>query len=177
MMFGVVKSISEEEPEGEPRDPATEARVELYHRSRRNRDVFAHSLFSERSAPEGFWFETRTLPGRGGRFPVLIHHKFVIVDAETDHPTIFTGSANMSKSALYNNDENLLEITECPRLARMYLAEFMRLYEHYRARAIWKRFMEGRVRTFKLRTNSSWTGRAYKRGTREYRSRVSMVGG
>jgi PLD-like domain len=177
MMFGVVNTISEREPEGEARDPAGEAKVELYHRSRRNRDVFSHSLFSERAAPEGFWFETRTLPGRGGRFPVFIHHKFVIVDAETDEPTIFTGSANMSKSSLYNNDENLLEITESPRLARMYLAEFMRLYEHYRARAIWKRFMEGRVRTFKLRGDSGWTGRAYTRGTPEFRSRVSMVGG
>jgi hypothetical protein len=59
----------------------------------------------------------------------------------------------------------------------MYPAEFMRLYEHYRARAIWKRFMDGRVRTFKLRGDSSWTGRAYKRGTPEFRSRVSMVGG
>jgi hypothetical protein len=37
------------------------------------------------------------------------------------------------------NDENLLEITESPRLAGIYLAEFLRLYEHYRARMAFDR--------------------------------------
>jgi glycogen operon protein len=49
----------------------------------------------------------------------------LVIDAETDSPTIFSGSANMSGHALYRNDENLLEITECPRLAAIYLAEFL----------------------------------------------------
>lgn len=177
MMFGLVNSITEREPDGEGAGAAAEARVAIYHRSRKNRDVYAHGLFSEKSEPEGFWFETRTLPGRASRFPVFVHHKFVVVDAETDRPTIFTGSANMSNNALYRNDENLLEITGSPRLARIYLAEFMRLYEHYRARATWNRHMRGRARTFKLRKDSSWTGRAYTRGTPEFKSRVNMVGG
>src|SRR6266542_4799872 len=34
------------------------------------------------------------------------------------------------------HDENLLEIKGSPRLAQIYLAEFLRLYEHYRARAL-----------------------------------------
>ena len=53
--------------------------------------------------------------------------------------------------------------------------EFMRLYERYRAApsgsATWKD-----VRTFAA-PGLEWTGRAYTRGTPEYRSRVSMVGG
>lgn len=53
----------------------------------------------------------------------------------------------------------------------------MRLYEHYRARATWNRHMSGRVRTFMLRKDSRWTGRAYTRGTPEFKSRVNMVGG
>ncbi|MGB8892817.1 MAG: phospholipase D-like domain-containing protein [Pseudolabrys sp.] len=110
-------------------------------------------------------------------FPVFIHHKFVVIDAETKSPTIFTGSANMSGNALYRNDENLLEITECPRLAAIYLAEFMRLYEHYRARATWNRYIRGRVRTYTLSRDARWTGKAYKKGTPERRARVAMAKG
>ena len=40
----------------------------------------------------------------------------------------------MSGNSVFNNDENLLEI-KGSRLACIYLAEFLRLYEHYRARA------------------------------------------
>ena len=74
---------------------------------------------------------------KGGPPAVHVHHKFIIIDAETDHPTIFTGSNNLSNNSTHNNDESLLEITGSPRLAQTYFAEFMRLYEHYRARAIW----------------------------------------
>ena len=177
MMFGLVNTIADEEPDDERTDAGSRAKVEIYHRSRDNRDVFAHDLFRRDSRPGGFWWETRTLPGRAGRFPVFIHHKFVVIDAETKSPTIFTGSANMSGNALYRNDENLLEITECPRLAATYLAEFMRLYEHYRARATWNRYMRGRVRTYTLSRNARWTGKAYKKGTPEWRARVAMTKG
>ena len=68
---------------------------------------------------------------------VHIHHKFIIIDADTDSPTIYTGSANLSENSTHQNDENLLEITGSPELAQTYLAEFMRIYEHYRARALW----------------------------------------
>jgi phosphatidylserine/phosphatidylglycerophosphate/cardiolipin synthase-like enzyme len=81
--------------------------------------------------------------GKAGKSKLIptvhIHHKFIVIDAETDQPTISTGSANMSNNSTCNNEENLLEIKESPRLAKIYLAEFMRLYEHYRTRAIWKR--------------------------------------
>jgi phospholipase D-like protein len=65
---------------------------------------------------------------------VHIHHKFIVIDAATATPTIYTGSANMSNNSVHRNDENLLEITGSPSLAQAYFAEFMRLYEHYRAR-------------------------------------------
>lgn len=83
----------------------------------------------------------------------------------------------MSGNALYRNDENLLEITECPRLAAIYLAEFMRLYEHYRARATWNRYIRGRVHTYTLSRDARWTGKAYKKGTPERRARVAMAKG
>jgi hypothetical protein len=59
--------------------------------------------------------------------------------------------------------------TDRPRTARpiqkfqwwdaTHLAEFMRLYEHYRARATWNRYMRGRVCTYSLSRDARWTGR------------------
>ena len=94
-------------------------------------------LFHPSTVPQGFAVELNLFPGDNPPPfpPVIIHHKFVVIDAETDSPVIYTGSANMSGNSVFNNDENLLEITGSPRLARIYLAEFLRLYEHYRARA------------------------------------------
>jgi phosphatidylserine/phosphatidylglycerophosphate/cardiolipin synthase-like enzyme len=57
--------------------------------------------------------------------PVTIHHKFVVIDAETDSPVIYSGSVNMSGNSVFRNDENLLGITGSPRLARIYLAKFL----------------------------------------------------
>jgi phosphatidylserine/phosphatidylglycerophosphate/cardiolipin synthase-like enzyme len=125
---------------------------------------------------------------------VHIHHKFIIIDADTDNPTMYTGSANLSANSTNRNDENLLEITGDPELARTYLAEFMRIYEHYRARALWnlaqpaaakasskskkspppaaKRKLE---QTFTLkRTRDQWVRGAYKRGAPEYLARTAL---
>jgi phosphatidylserine/phosphatidylglycerophosphate/cardiolipin synthase-like enzyme len=65
----------------------------------------------------------------------VVHHKFIVIDAEGANPVVYTGSANMSRNSEQYNDENLLEIRDA-RIAAIYLAEFLRLYEHYRARAL-----------------------------------------
>jgi phosphatidylserine/phosphatidylglycerophosphate/cardiolipin synthase-like enzyme len=176
MMFGLVNKISEKGPGDEATDASQEARVELYHRSRRNKDVFSHSLYPRERHPGGFWWENARLPGDTSQWPVYIHHKFVVIDGETDHPTIYTGSANMSGNALYRNDENLLEIKDSPRLAAIYLAELLRLYEHYRARATWNTDIKEKRKTYKLAKDSSWARKAYTPGTPEYKSRINMVG-
>jgi phosphatidylserine/phosphatidylglycerophosphate/cardiolipin synthase-like enzyme len=191
MMFGLVNAIRP--PKGGAADNAsTRASVAVYTRSRNSRDVYSHDAYRQGSAPQGFWWEVdslrttlhRATDGKakndaGQREPpeVYIHHKFVIIDAETEHPIVFTGSANLSDSSTHGNDENMLEIRDCPRIARMYLAEFMRLYEHYRARAQFNRRPNGRRDgpTLQPRT-SQWAGKYYKRGTPEYRCRVNMAG-
>ena len=82
---------------------------------------------------------------------MIIHHKFIVIDAETDSPLVYSGSANMSNASQYGNDENLLEIRGSRRIAGIYLAEFMRLYEHYRARALFiRRQQENSMTTFRL---------------------------
>jgi len=125
---------------------------------------------------------------------VHIHHKFIIIDADTDSPIIYTGSANLSANSTNENDENLLEITGSPELARTYLAEFMRIYEHYRARALWNMAHPGAAKAsskskkpppaakkkidqaFTLKTTrDEWVKGAYKRGTPEYRARTALA--
>lgn len=176
MMFGLVNSITKPKEPSSSGKPNAEgqAKIEIYHRSQENKDVYSHSLYPQKGQPEGFWWETSSLPGPKAQWPVYIHHKFIVVDGETDHPTIYTGSANMSGNSLHNNDENLLEIKECPDLAQTYLAEFFRLYEHYRARSSWANYKRGK-RTYELAKDNSWSTKAYTVGTPEYKSRVDMA--
>jgi hypothetical protein len=85
----------------------------------------------------------------------------------------------MSGNSVFHNDENLLEIKGSPRLAQIYLAEFLRLYEHYRARArfiAWKRAGGTPAAAgFALKTDGSWARKHYTPGTPESKARVRML--
>lgn len=175
MMFGLINSISNKKPKG-GKDAGSVAKVDIYHRSRNEKDTFAHSLFPKGEQPLGFWWEVSSIPGKGRKkFPVYIHHKFVLIDAETDNPTIYTGSANLSNASSYSNDENMLEIKGNPELAQTYLCEFLRLYEHYRARVMFQRWHESENDTFRLKGDSGWARKAFTPKTPEYKARVQMA--
>lgn len=185
MMFGLVNRIARDEPTMKPtatgKIPADQiAALEIYHRSKAARDTIGAEYFSAKTVPAGFLPEVNLFPGTKAPPypPVIIHHKFIVIDAETDAPVIYTGSANMSGNSVFGNDENLLEITGSPRLAQIYLAEFLRLYEHYRARAhfiAWKRSGQA-PQGFALRGDRSWARKHYQPGTPEYKARVRMLG-
>jgi len=185
----------------------TQVQVELFHRSRKDKKVLAYSYFRPNNAPAGFLPEFSSVdfsskstlpppkPGKKGGPPAVhIHHKFIIIDGDTDQPTIFTGSANLSNNSTHKNDENLLEITGSPALAQTYLAEFMRIYEHYRARALWNIAHPGAEKpskakaklppasakridqTFTLKTKrDDWVRNAYKRGSPEFIERQTLA--
>ena len=178
MMFGLVNNIADKEGEHVEDDMRADERaaIELYHRSKNNRDVIEASRYRWDTRPAGFVSEQQLFPGEGRPSfpPVIIHHKMVLIDAETDQPMIYTGSANMSKQSVNNNDENLLEIMGSRRLAGAYLAEFLRLYEHYRARAFapGSNRDDGRLRT----TRDAWARRHLTEGMPEYRARLAMTG-
>ena len=187
MMFGLINQISKPKPDATP-DAMHEARVATYNRSRDSRDVYAHAAFPASVRDKGFWFEVTAIPGQPrARFPVHIHHKFIVIDAETDDPTVYTGSANMSAGSLHNNDENLLEVKGRTAFAHAYLAEFMRLYEHYRARAREQRDDPpgGRRREraravpcrrgFALAHTACWAEDDYTPGTPQCKSRTAMA--
>jgi phosphatidylserine/phosphatidylglycerophosphate/cardiolipin synthase-like enzyme len=196
-------------PEEALRQPSESAKVkvELYHRSEKDHLIVSYDLFNAAAAPRGWLpeFSAIDLTSKSvGKAPVIqpatkgkkakkrfipsvhIHHKFIVIDGETDNPTIFSGSANMSNNSVFNNDENLLEITGCPRLAQTYVAEFMRLYEHYRARALWDKTHGGRKATkpkavgadatFILKTRmKDWVKDAYAPNSPSYIMRVNLA--
>ena len=186
MMFGLVNHISKDEPEINPTPSGTVradelAALEIYHRSKEAKDVIGAEFFRADKVPPGFRPEINIFPGEKAPeySPVIIHHKFVVIDAETESPIIYTGSANMSGNSVYRNDENLLEIKGSPRLARIYLAEFLRLYEHYRARARFIKFKKKGESISQagltLKKDRSWAKKHYTPGTPEYKARLRML--
>jgi hypothetical protein len=186
MMFGLVNRIARTEPHVTPGPtghiPADQlAALELFHRSRDNMDTIGAEFFSAALTPAGFETEINIFPGENPPPfpPVIIHHKFIVIDAETDAPVIYTGSANMSGNSVFNNDENLLEIKGSPRLAQIYLAEFLRLYEHYRARARFIKFklshQPATAVGFSLRPDRSWADKHYTAGSPEFKARLRML--
>jgi phosphatidylserine/phosphatidylglycerophosphate/cardiolipin synthase-like enzyme len=204
LLFGLLNNISDPSKakknktdnlsaSGEaPRAPsaATEVKVTLFNRSRKDKAVLAYSYFRPGAAPADFLPELNSVdfssrstikPAKSGpkkRPPpaVHIHHKFIVVDAETTSPTIYTGSANLSNNSTHRNDENLLEITGAPELAQTYLAEFMRLYAHYRARALWNMSGKKAAVRFTLKTTrDQWVKGAYKAGTSDFVARTTLA--
>ena len=188
MMFGLVNNISPDSAakaeaarkDGKVLTNPQLANMELFHRSRDQKDVIEGAYFSPATVPEGFEPELRTFPGAEvpEYAPVVIHHKFVVVDAEGSYPVVYTGSANMSENSEHNNDENLLEIRD-GRVAAIYLAEFMRLYEHYRARAHAikqkKQPARAKKKPLALRPNREWADRHYTPGSPEWKARLAMA--
>jgi phosphatidylserine/phosphatidylglycerophosphate/cardiolipin synthase-like enzyme len=179
-MFGLVNNIAipkEAEEVDNPLAADFVANVELYHRSKDKRDVVDHDWFRGDKIPSSFFGESELFPGeqRPAFPPVVIHHKFILIDGETDSPVVFTGSANMSKSSVNSNDENLLEIKGSRSVAAIYLAEFMRLYEHYRARAAWRQYLSKKYEGYNLAPDASWAKRHFQEGSPEWRNRLAMV--
>jgi phosphatidylserine/phosphatidylglycerophosphate/cardiolipin synthase-like enzyme len=199
LIYGMINSIPD--PTTKPPKPgaaptaAQQVAVTIFNRSRHERDVLAYNYFDPASAPAGFLPEFRTINvtkysgGKGPPIAVHIHHKFIVIDGDTPHPTIYTGSANFSTSSENKNDENVLEIKGNTRLTQVYVAEFMRLYNHYRARALWAiqhPHPKGKVTAKKLAgpahdplvlktTRDAWVNDAYKKGTATYRARTRLL--
>ncbi len=186
MMFGLVNNISPKsakqakkaQEQGQIIDASELANLELFHRNQNDKDVIDGAYFSKATVPQGFEPEITVFPGdQGNAFgSVFIHHKFILIDGEGSKPIVYTGSANMSNNSLHNNDENLLEIQD-KHIAGVYLAEFMRLYEHYRARAhaINDAGKPPGKRGLKLQSTRKWADKYYKVGSPEAKARVAMA--
>ena len=176
MMLALVNKVPAQLPSGDPSRADVAAKIAIYKRAEDVGDIAGFAGFSVRDTPTEFVPERVLWPGEDPKIMVRIHHKFVVIDAEGDHPVIYTGSANFSGNALHHNDENLLEITGCPRLAGSYLAEFMRLYEHYRARLQYERRQRGNTDVFTLTSDSHWAQKYFQPGSPDMKARKAMAG-
>ncbi|MBB5463540.1 phospholipase D-like domain-containing protein [Paraburkholderia sp. Cpub6] len=194
IMLGLLNSISNPESKakkaGKPLTASQQVAVTVYHRSRKDKKVIPFGAFSK-NAPRSFLPELKTIDTSsfsakqpGGKIPpVHVHHKFVVIDADTANPIIYTGSQNLSVNSVSKNDENLLEIKGNTALAAVYFAEFMRLYNHYRARAVWEAQHGAKAKGSKSAhdplvlkvTRDEWVNEAYKKGTAEYAARTRLA--
>jgi phosphatidylserine/phosphatidylglycerophosphate/cardiolipin synthase-like enzyme len=177
MMLALVNRVAESTPAGDPERADVAASIAIMKRSEKEHDIVGYSAFKASDTPTGFVPERVLWPGENPKIMVRVHHKFVVIDAEGEYPVVFTGSANFSGNSLHNNDENLLEITECPRVAGAYLAEFLRLFEHYRARMHFDRRRAGDHSAFQLTRDNSWSKKYFVPGSPEAKARTAMVGG
>ena len=122
--------------------------------------------------------QDRDAPFRHDVLPVVATPEHLqVLDAEGATPIVCTGSANMSRNSEQYNDENLLEIRDT-RIAAIYLAEFLRLYEHYRARALsieTKQHGAGTHRQLSLAPDSSWAKKYYVAGSPEEKARIALA--
>jgi phosphatidylserine/phosphatidylglycerophosphate/cardiolipin synthase-like enzyme len=175
MVLALVNRISSHLPTGDPNRADVAAAIELWQWSEKDQSVVGFGAFSAKDTPTDFIPERVLWPHEDPKIMVRVHHKFVVIDAEGDNPIVFTGSANFSGNSLHGNDENLLKITSCPRLAGIYMAEFLRLYEHYHARFHFERQQAGE-KSFQLTTDNTWSKKYFIPGSPEMKARIGMAG-
>ena len=176
MMLALVNRVPAQEPTGDSNRGDVAAKIEIFDRSAQSGDIVGFGAFKSSDTPTDFVPERVLWPREDPKIMVRVHHKFVVIDGEGDNPVVFTGSANFSGNSLHSNDENLLEITNCPRIAQIYFAEFLRLYEHYRARASFNEREEGHPNTFKLTADNTWSKKYFKAGSPDAKARTVMAG-
>lgn len=85
----------------------------------------------DKNVPAPFRQEPSGLTGSGGG--TRMHHKFLVLDFNTDAARVYLGSHNMSKAADGSNGENLVLVHD-RRVATSYMIEAMRIIDHYQFR-------------------------------------------
>ncbi len=84
-----------------------------------------------RHVPKPFKSEPSGVKGGVG---TRMHHKFVVLDFNTDDARVYLGSYNFSEPADDSNGENLVFIKD-RRVATSYMIEALRIFDHYKFRA------------------------------------------
>ena len=83
------------------------------------------------NVPAPFSTEPSGLSGKNGEHRgTRMHHKFVVLDFDTDDARVYVGSYNFSEPADFDNGENLLLIKDRT-VATSYMIEALRIYDHY----------------------------------------------
>jgi phosphatidylserine/phosphatidylglycerophosphate/cardiolipin synthase-like enzyme len=160
--------------EKEDKDDPDEPDIQIYKRDRENLvSVGSHLTpnILEEWVLERFRDEELTGANKHVKY---IHTKYMLIDPLGAHPIVITGSANFSDASTLKNDENMLVIRDDPRVADVYLGEFMRLYAHYRFRWIAdkvSRLARPPKKVF-LCEDDSWLAPYFERGSIKMQERL-----
>ena len=109
-----------------------------------------------------------------------IHAKTIVVDPWGNDPKVLIGSANFSKASCSDNDENALLVIGNQRLSSIIATEFLRIYDHYKARYyIDENEKKGRKTPRYLKSDKSWSKTAFDPNTtsHKYQDRIVFSGG
>lgn len=108
-----------------------------------------------------------------------IHAKTIVVDPFDDNPKVLIGSANFSKPSCKDNDENAVLIEGDRRLAAIIATEFMRMYDHYRARWWIEQLRDKNLPpNIHLKSDQSWSDTAFdpNSASHKFQDRIAFSG-
>lgn len=87
-----------------------------------------------KNVPAPFSTEPSGLSGSSGQHRgTRMHHKFVVLDFNTEDARVYLGSYNFSEPADFDNGENLVFIKDRT-VATSYMIEALRIFDHYQFR-------------------------------------------
>lgn len=104
-------------------DPLADALIERFQAGVSVRGVFDENSYRSNTGGEYLRLQRAQMNVRLDGNPNLMHHKVIVIDAET----VVLGSYNFTRAADRTNDENILVIHD-PVVAAAYLLEFESLY-------------------------------------------------
>jgi hypothetical protein len=106
---------------------------------------------------------------------IHIHSKIILADPFGADPVLVTGSANFSTNSTVANDSNILVFRGDTAVADVYVADFMRMFEHYWFRSRKDEKLAAN-QIFALKDTDAWSERYFTPGTREQRDRLAFLG-
>jgi len=98
-----------------------------------------------------------------------IHHKFVVIDFNTDNALVVCGSSNLALGGEESNGDNLLMIRD-KEIATVFAIEALRLVDHYHFRAN-SASAKTKKQPIKLWKNSKWAAEYYDKTDIHYLDR------
>ena len=118
---------------------------------------------------------------------IHIHSKIILADPFGPDPVLVTGSANFSNNSTVANDSNVLVFRGDTAVADIYVADFMRMFEHYwfRSKEAEKRKAKGMqedakeidtAKALALKDTDDWSLEYFTPGTRKERDRLAFLG-
>jgi hypothetical protein len=106
---------------------------------------------------------------------IHIHSKIILADPFGPDPVLITGSANFSTNSTVSNDSNVLVFRGDTAVADVYVADFMRMFEHYWFRSRKDEKLEAN-QVFALKDTDGWSEKYFIPGSREQRDRLAFLG-